>query len=255
MDVGEFYNFLSDNQSATTNKANALVAMLNESWTTNDLTLKSRYIAKCVNGFDGKVATQAEVIERFQDMIATLRKEVSSLKGKLSYSNQLEVNLRKEIAELKDTIVDQADAAALQIQLLDDKIVELKELIESDLEASEMLEALEAIDQDDENKQQIPLESKYANQVIDQVKNCWVIDRGSLAAEITVLVGVSLKPDGKVEPNGVKLLQSSSQNSNLTNVAYQAARRAILRCQKGGYDLPASYYSAWRKMEILFDPN
>ena len=255
MNISEFYNFLSDNTDATTNEANALIAMLDENWSTNDLTLKSRYIAECVNGFDGNVATQTEVIERSRDMIATLRKEVSKLKGQLSYADNLEKDLRKEIAELKDTISDQADAAAIQIRLLDDRIVELKEIIESDLEASEMLEALTAIDQNDENKQPISLESKYADQLINQVKKCWVIDRGSMAAELSVLVSVSFKPDGKVEPNSIKLLQSSSQNGNLTNVAYQAARRAILRCQKGGYDLPATYYSAWRKMEILFDPN
>lgn len=254
MKVGEFYNFLSDNKGATTNEANALISMLDESWTTNDLTLKSRYIAECVNGFDGNVATQTEVIEQSQDMIATLRKEVSQLKGQLSYADNLEEDLRKQIAELKDTISDQADAAAIQIQQLDDRINELKKIIESDLEASEMLEALTAIDQNDDNKQPVSLDSKYANELIEQVKKCWVIDRGSMAAELSVLVGVSFKPDGKVEPNSVKLLQSSSQNSNLTNVAYQAARRAILRCQKGGYDLPATYYSAWRKMEILFDP-
>lgn len=255
MNISEFYNFLSDNKGATTNEANALIAMLDESWSSNDLTLKSRYIAECVNGFDGNVATQTEVIERSRDMIATLRKEVSKLKGQLSYADNLEKDLRKEIAELKETISEQADAAAIQIQQLDDRIIELKEIIDSDLEASEMLEALTAIDQNDENKQPISLESKYADQLINQVKKCWVIDRGSMAAELSVLVGVSFKPDGKVEPNSVKLLQSSSQNSNLTNVAYQAARRAILRCQKGGYDLPATYYSAWRKMEILFSPN
>ena len=34
----------------------------------------------------------------------------------------------------------------------------------------------------------------------------------------------------------------------------QAARRAILRCQKGGYNLPVEKYEHWREIEMTFNP-
>ena len=35
--------------------------------------------------------------------------------------------------------------------------------------------------------------------------------------------------------------------------AYEAARRAVLRCQP--YKLPADKYETWREMEIELDPS
>ncbi|MDO7707324.1 MAG: energy transducer TonB, partial [Loktanella sp.] len=40
-----------------------------------------------------------------------------------------------------------------------------------------------------------------------------------------------------------------------TEIAFQAARRAILRCQSGGYQLPADKYDQWKEVEITFDPS
>ena len=36
--------------------------------------------------------------------------------------------------------------------------------------------------------------------------------------------------------------------------AYEAARRAILRCGAKGYDLPADKYAQWQDIEITFNP-
>jgi len=36
--------------------------------------------------------------------------------------------------------------------------------------------------------------------------------------------------------------------------AYNAARRAIVRCGMSGFDLPEEKYSQWRSIEIVFDP-
>ena len=36
--------------------------------------------------------------------------------------------------------------------------------------------------------------------------------------------------------------------------AYEAARRAILRCQKDGYKLPAEKYNRWKTTIIDFNP-
>ncbi len=45
-----------------------------------------------------------------------------------------------------------------------------------------------------------------------------------------------------------------SAGDGQTNSAYEAARRAILRCQGEGFPLPAEKYEQWRMQELTFDP-
>ena len=86
------------------------------------------------------------------------------------------------------------------------------------------------------------------------VNRCWNVDPGSVAARVTVEVGFSLNRDGTVAGNEVRLLSSNGDQS-ATTTAFEAARRAILRCQSGGYDLPAEKYDQWQDVVITFDPS
>ncbi|MEL6837968.1 MAG: energy transducer TonB [Pseudomonadota bacterium] len=86
------------------------------------------------------------------------------------------------------------------------------------------------------------------------VNRCWNVDPGSVAARVTVEVGFSLDRDGTVQGNEVNLLSSSGDQSAVTT-AFEAARRAILRCQSGGYQLPGDKYEQWKDVVITFDPS
>ncbi|MBU2359637.1 MAG: energy transducer TonB, partial [Alphaproteobacteria bacterium] len=87
------------------------------------------------------------------------------------------------------------------------------------------------------------------------VNRCWNVDPGSQAARVTMTVGFSLGQDGKVNSD-VRQVAASGGDDAATRIAYDAARRAILRCQgTGGYDLPADKYSEWQDVEITFDPS
>jgi len=86
------------------------------------------------------------------------------------------------------------------------------------------------------------------------VQQCWVVDVGSQAANVTVVVGMSMERDGTVRPGSLKLISSSGGDGGAVQVAFQAARRAILRCQRGGYDLPTDKYDRWRDIEMTFNP-
>lgn len=86
------------------------------------------------------------------------------------------------------------------------------------------------------------------------VNRCWNVDPGSVAARVTVEVGFSLERDGSVRGNEVRLLSSDGDQS-ATQTAFEAARRAILRCQSGGYDLPDEKYDQWQDVVITFDPS
>ena len=85
------------------------------------------------------------------------------------------------------------------------------------------------------------------------VNSCWNVDPGSVAARVTVEVGFSLDREGKVLGD-VRLISSDGDQS-ATNTAFEAARRAILRCQSGGYQLPGDKYEQWKDIVITFDPS
>lgn len=86
------------------------------------------------------------------------------------------------------------------------------------------------------------------------VQKCWVVDIGSAAANVTVVLGMQMTPEGKVKPGSLRLVSSQGGADLATKTAFQAARRAVLRCQKGGYNLPTEKYEHWREIEMTFNP-
>lgn len=87
------------------------------------------------------------------------------------------------------------------------------------------------------------------------VQDCWVVDPGSQAARVTVVVAFSLTPEGRVEGNVVEMIENSGGDAAAVNAAFEAARRAVLRCQSSGYDLPPEKYGQWQNVELVFDPS
>ena len=86
------------------------------------------------------------------------------------------------------------------------------------------------------------------------VQKCWVVDIGSPAANVTVVLGMQMTPEGKVKPGSLRLVSSQGGADSAEKTAFQAARRAVLRCQKGGYNLPTEKYEHWREIEMTFNP-
>jgi hypothetical protein len=87
------------------------------------------------------------------------------------------------------------------------------------------------------------------------VSSCWNV--GSLSSEAlqtTVVVGVSMGQDGKPNSGTIRMLSSSGGSASAAKQAFEAARRAIIRCAKGGYDLPSDKYGQWKDIEMTFNP-
>jgi len=85
------------------------------------------------------------------------------------------------------------------------------------------------------------------------VQKCWVVDIGSPAAHVTVSIGMQMMPNGKVRPGSLRLVSSQGGTDSATKIAFQAARRAILRCQKGGYAVPESIVND-TELVMTFNP-
>jgi hypothetical protein len=87
------------------------------------------------------------------------------------------------------------------------------------------------------------------------VQRCWNV--GSLSSEAlrtTVVVGVRMGEDARPVSGSIELLSSSGGSDAAARQAYEAARRAIIRCGANGYDLPKDKYDHWRDIEMTFNP-
>ncbi|SFP95644.1 hypothetical protein SAMN05421853_10121 [Roseivivax halotolerans] len=87
------------------------------------------------------------------------------------------------------------------------------------------------------------------------VQRCWVVDVGSQAANVTVVVAMRMEQSGQVVSDSLRMIESSGGDNQAAQTAYQAARRAILRCQGDGFPLPPEKYAQWREIEMVFDPS
>ncbi len=86
------------------------------------------------------------------------------------------------------------------------------------------------------------------------VGSCWNLGSQSTdALQTTVVVLVQMSPEGK--PQGIALHSSNGPNDTATDIAFRAARRAILRCGADGFGLPTEKYEQWREIEMTFDPS
>lgn len=85
------------------------------------------------------------------------------------------------------------------------------------------------------------------------VQTCWVVDPGSESARVVVTVAFNLDREGKVEGD-IQRLAAEGGDKRAQNSAFEAARRAILRCGARGFDLPPGKYAAWRSIEMTFNP-
>lgn len=86
------------------------------------------------------------------------------------------------------------------------------------------------------------------------VKDCWNVGALSTEALHTVVtIGMSMSQDGK--PTNLRLIGAEGGSEASSAQAFEAGRRAILRCAKGGYPLPPEKYEQWKEIEITFDPS
>lgn len=87
------------------------------------------------------------------------------------------------------------------------------------------------------------------------VSTCWNV--GSLSNEAqrtTVVVGFDMTPEGRPVDGSLRLISSDGGSQAAAQQAYEAARRAILRCGTDGYNLPVESYDDWRQVELVFNP-
>jgi len=87
------------------------------------------------------------------------------------------------------------------------------------------------------------------------VSRCWNV--GSLSTDAlstTVIVGFDMLQSGKPVNDSIRMVSFSGGSEGGARQAFEAARRAIIRCGVRGFDLPVEKYAQWREIEATFNP-
>jgi hypothetical protein len=87
------------------------------------------------------------------------------------------------------------------------------------------------------------------------VQQCWNV--GSLSTDAlrtTVIVAVSMSQDGRPDNGSIRMIGFEGGSEAAAQQAYEAARRAIIRCGANGFALPVEKYDQWRDIEMVFNP-
>ncbi|OWJ75717.1 hypothetical protein [Haematobacter genomosp. 1] len=98
-----------------------------------------------------------------------------------------------------------------------------------------------------------PLTSGEKDAVRVAVQSCW--SAGSLSSEaqrVIVTVGVNMTQSGTPEGGSIRMIGYEGGSEGAARQAFEAARRAILRCGSKGLPLPAESYEQWRSLQFVF---
>lgn len=86
------------------------------------------------------------------------------------------------------------------------------------------------------------------------VQKCWNLPAGVReASELKVTLAAELNPDGAVISGSIRLIEPDPAPDARFQAAYDAGRRALLRCSPYT-DLPREKYARWRNLEVVFNP-
>ena len=87
------------------------------------------------------------------------------------------------------------------------------------------------------------------------VKACWNVGAlSSDALRTVVTVGVSMDQSGMPVQGSIRMIGFEGGDDAAARQAFEAGRRAIIRCAKTGYPLPPEKYAQWQEVEIVFNP-
>ncbi|MFV0293583.1 MAG: protein TolA [Paracoccus sp. (in: a-proteobacteria)] len=141
--------------------------------------------------------------------------------------------------------LNEAGAAAIEADQLDDALADaMGETRPSELPRDDWADIAT-----------VPMTEEEKEGFRDAVQSCWNLSTLSTdASETRVVVGFVMNRDGIPDPDSFRMV-GDPDSDIARQQAFEAARRAVLRCAGDGYDLPADKYNEWDDVEMTFTPS
>lgn len=99
-----------------------------------------------------------------------------------------------------------------------------------------------------------PLTGGEKDGFLRALSQCWNVGAFSSEDLLTIVtVGFDATEDGRPVASSIELVAVSGGSDASAKRAYEAARRAILRCGNQGFPLPADKFETWRHIKVTFD--
>lgn len=194
-----------------------------------------------------KPESTTEIVTEADEVDPNSAAPVKSLRPKGRPSDVVQKALaRKEAAEKAKADKIAADKAAKEAE----KIAQEEAAKKAEKEAIEA--ALKAAQAEASKPSGPPLTGREKGALVLAVQQCWNPPIGvQNAADLKVTLLVELDEQGKIA-GGPTLLSPSGSPQGVVKQAYEAGRRALIRCAP--YDLPRDKYDQWREIEVTFNP-
>ena len=129
-------------------------------------------------------------------------------------------------------------------EVLDDFLDDFVEQQKFDRELDDMISAV--IDSP-------PLLNSEIENFRESVAECWGVKNFYNPKKGSVTLAFAMDRQGKIDPDSLKSISNTFEDSRSAQNAFQRAKRALMKCGVNGYDLPASKYQHWKRMELTFE--
>ena len=196
-----------------------------------------------------------EAVETEED--APQLEMTSSLRPRSRPAQVAEEPVEEEVAAAAETVEEPADEVTEDAATEDAVAAALAEALAEDAAAEETAsEETASAETASDLPVGPPMTAGEQDALRVAVQQCWNVGALSMEAlRTTVTVAVSVGQDGVPDAGSIALIDSNGESDTATRQAFEAARRAIIRCGARGFPLPAEKFEQWKNMELVFDPN
>lgn len=169
-------------------------------------------------------------------------------------------------APVEDPVI--ADTSEADAQAAADAVAAAEAAAASDAQAAADAAAIEAALADvatdapaeDAGAQDLPEGPPMSGSEIEglrlAINKCWNVGQLSSAAlRITVMLRVEMGENGKPNAGSIEMTGFEGGSAEDAARAFEAGKRAVMRCSGEGYDLPPDKYAEWSVLNLEFDPS
>ena len=127
---------------------------------------------------------------------------------------------------------------------------DLSELIDGFFEQQELDRELEKLIVGEGAPPLLPSETEKFKKTVAE---CWGVKNFDSTEKGSITIALSLDRKGKIDPDSLKSISNTFEDSRSAQNAFQRAKRAVMKCGVNGYDLPTSKYQYWKRMKLTFE--